>query len=253
MLSNISVSETEDRRIKRIGLALPIRIEGKVNKSVAWSEITRLQDVSAFGAAFNLNRPIKRGRLVAMTMPMPRQLRCYDHLEPQYRIWGLVRRCLAVENSIDMEQYAVGVAFIGKFPPSSYLDNPAKLFEITQLEEKGFWKIVEAPENPDERDLPKELRRHSRYQIPVNVLLETLDDEGNVNGAEMTVTENVSLGGASVFTSLTADVGSFIRVSSEQYNSTIISVVRGKRLGPDSIPRLHLEFIDHLFPLQGIE
>ncbi len=253
MLSNISISETEDRRIKRIGLALPIRIEGKVNKSVAWSEITRLQDVSAFGAAFNLNRPIKRGRLVAMTMPMPRQLRCYDHLEPQYRIWGLVRRCLAVDNSIDLEQYAVGVAFIGKFPPSSYLDNPAKLFEITQLEEKGFWKIVEAPENPDERDLPKELRRHSRYQIPVNILLETLDDEGNVNGAEMTVTENVSLGGASVFTSLTADVGSFIRVSSEQYNSTIISVVRGKRLGPDSIPRLHLEFIDHLFPLQGIE
>jgi hypothetical protein len=253
MLANTSVSEAEDRRIKRIGLALPIRIEGKVNKTVAWSEITRLQDVSAFGAAFNLNRPIKRGRLVAMTMPMPRQLRCYDHLEPQYRIWGLVRRCLAVENSIDMEQYAVGVAFIGKFPPPSYVENPAKLFEITQLEEKGFWKVVEAPDNPDEKDLPKELRRHSRYQIPVNIMLETLDDEGNVNGSEITVTENISLGGASVFTSLTAEVGSFIRFSSEQYNSTIISVVRGKRLGPDSIPRLHLEFIDHLFPLQGIE
>jgi PilZ domain len=253
MLSNTSVSEMEDRRIKRIGLALPIRVEGKVNKTVAWSEITRLQDVSAFGAAFNLNRPIKRGRLVAMTMPMPRQLRCYDHLEPQYRIWGLVRRCILVENSIDSEQYAIGVAFIGKFPPASYIENPAKLFEITQLEEKGFWKVVEAPENPDERDLPKELRRHSRYQIPINTLLETLDEEGNVNGAEMTVTENISLGGASVFTSLTADVGSFIRVSSEQYNATIISVVRGKRLGPDSIPRLHLEFIDHLFPLQGIE
>jgi PilZ domain len=253
MLSNTSVSETEDRRTKRIGLALPIRIEGKVNKTVAWSEITRLQDVSAFGAAFNLNRPIKRGRLVAMTMPMPRQLRCYDHLEPQYRIWGLVRRCIPVENSINSEQYAVGVAFIGKFPPSSYIDNPAKIFEITQLEEKGFWKVVEAPENPDERDLPKELRRHSRYQIPVNILLETLDDEGNVHKTETTVTENISLGGASVFTSLDADVGAFIRVSSEQYNSTIISVVRGKRLGPDSIPRLHLEFIDHLFPLQGIE
>jgi hypothetical protein len=253
MLSNTSVSEKEDRRIQRIGLALPIRIEGKVNQEVAWSEITRLQDVSAFGAGFNLNRPVKRGRLVALTMPMPRQLRCYDYMEPQYRIWGLVRRCIGIKNKVDAEQYAIGVAFIGKHPPLSYRDDPAKLYEITQLEEKGFWHIVEAPDKPDEKDLPKELRRHSRYQIPVNVLLEILDEEGNVIEAEMTVTENVSLGGASVFTSLHADVGSFIRVSSEQYNTTIISVVRGKRLGTDSIPRLHVEFIDHYFPLQGID
>jgi hypothetical protein len=253
MLSNTSVGEKGDRRIQRIGLALPIRIEGKINKEVAWSEITRLQDVSAFGAGFNLNRPVKRGRLVALTMPMPRQLRCYDYMEPQYRVWGLVRRCIAIKNSIDAEQYAIGVAFIGKHPPLSYSEDPAKLYEITQLEEKGFWKLVEAPEIPDERDLPKELRRHSRYQIPVNVLLEILDEEGNVIEAEMTVTENISLGGASVFTSLHAEVGSFIRVSSEQYNTTIISVVRGKRMGPDSIPRVHVEFIDHFFPLQGIE
>jgi PilZ domain len=253
MQLNTSVSEKEDRRLQRIGLALPIRIEGKVNQTVAWSEITRLQDVSAFGAGFNLNRPIKRGRLVAMTMPMPRQLRCYDFLEPQYRIWGLVRRCISVKNSIDSEQYAVGVAFIGKHPPVSYTSNPAKLYEITRLEDKGFWQVAEAPDYPDEKELPNELRRHSRYQIPVNILLEILNDEGNVIGAEMTVTENVSLGGASVFTSLNVEVGSFMRLTSEQYNSTIISVVRGKRLGPDSIPRIHLEFIDHFFPLQGIE
>lgn len=253
MLSNTSVSEKEVRRLQRIGLALPIRIEGKVNRDVVWSEITRLQDVSAFGAGFNLNRPVKRGRLVAMTMPMPRQLRCYDFLEPQYKIWGLVRRCVTVRNATDIDQYAIGVAFIGKHPPHSFIENPAKLYDITQLEDKGFWKIVEASDRPDERDLPKELRRHSRYQIPVNVLLEILDEEGNVIEAEMTVTENLSLGGASVFTSLNADVGSFVRVTSEQYNTTIISVARGKRLGPDSIPRLHLEFIDHFFPLEGIE
>jgi hypothetical protein len=252
MSLNTSVSEKEDRRIQRIGLALPIRIEGKVNPEVLWSEITRLQDVSAFGAGFVLNRPVKRGRLVSMTMPMPRQLRCYDYMEPQYRIWGLVRRCIGIKKS-DADKYAIGVAFIGKNPPTSYKENPAKLYEITQLEEKGFWHVVEAPDRPDERELPKELRRHSRYQIPVNVLLEILDEEGNVIEAEMTVTENISLSGASVFTSLHADIGSFIRVSSEQYNTTIISVVRGKRLGTDSIPRLHVEFIDHYFPLQGIE
>lgn len=253
MISTTPVSNKEDRRIQRIALALPIRIEGKVDKEVGWSEITRLKDVSAFGAGFYLNRPVKRGRLVSMTMPMPRQLRCYDYMEPQYRIWGLVRKCVSVKNESEAPQYAIGVAFIGKHPPLGYMDNPTKLYDTTQLEEKGFWHLVEASDRPDEKELPKELRRHSRYAIPVNMLLEILDGEGSVTGAEMTVTENISLGGAAVFTSLNADVGSFIRVTSEQYKKTIISVVRGKRMGPDGIPRLHVEFIDHFFPLEGIE
>lgn len=253
MLSNTPVNEKEIRRIQRLALALPIRVEGKVDKTNSWNEITRLKDISAFGAGFNLNRPVKRGRLVVMTMPMPRQLRCYDYLEPQYRIWGLVRRCIGLKNSLDAEQYSIGVAFIGKHPPTTYKDNPAKLYEINELGEDNFWHISEAPENPDERDLPRELRRHSRYPIPINFLLETLDDEGNVTAAEMTVTENISLGGASVFTSLETEVGAFLRVTSEQYKTTIISIVRGKRMGPDGIPRLHIEFIDHFFPLEGIE
>ena len=84
-------------------------------------------------------------------------------------------------------------------------------------------------------------------------MLETLDDNGNVLAGEVTVTENISLSGASLFTSLNAEVGSFIRVTSEQYNASIVSIVRGKRVGPDSIPRLHIEFIDRFFPLEGIE
>jgi hypothetical protein len=74
-----------------------------------------------------------------------------------------------------------------------------------------------------------------------------------VAASESTVTENLSLGGASVFTTLNAEPGSFVRISSERTNVKIISVVRGKRTGPDGIPRLHLEFIDDFFPLEGIE
>ncbi len=44
-----------------------------------------------------------------------------------------------------------------------------------------------------------------------------------------------------------------MRVKSEQYNASIISIVRGKRLGQDNIPRVHLEFVDRFFPLEGIE
>ncbi|HQY66890.1 MAG TPA: hypothetical protein PLD38_06390, partial [Pyrinomonadaceae bacterium] len=90
-----SVAEKENRRIQRISLPLPVRVEVLVDGTVNWNEITRLSDVSAFGAGFSLKRPIKRGRLMLLTIPMPRQLRCFDYGEAQYRIWALVRRCIA--------------------------------------------------------------------------------------------------------------------------------------------------------------
>lgn len=254
MLLASDTTEKEGRRINRIGLTLPVRVEYKVNQTISWNEITRMSDVSAFGAGFNLPRPVKRGRLILMTIPMPRQLRCYDHTEPQYRIWGLVRHCVPFRKfPTAPETYAIGTAFIGKYPPASYSEDPLKLYDSTQREGEGFWKLVEVDNKSDDSHLPKEYRRHSRYQIPVNIMLESLDGEGNVRAGEMTVTENISLSGASVFTTLPVEVGAFIRVTSDQYNVSIVAVVRGKRDGQDRFPRLHLEFIDRYFPLEGIE
>jgi hypothetical protein len=247
--------EKDERRMQRIGLSLPIRVEYKVNKTISWSEVTRLRDISTFGAGFMLPRPVKRGRLILMTIPLPRQLRCYDFMEPQYRVYGIVRNCIPHrKNAATPETYSIGTAFIGKYPPVSYIEDPSHLYDIKPYREEGtLWQVSSAEKNPDESHLPKEHRRHSRFQIPVNIMLETLDEDGKVLAGEMTVTENVSLSGASVFTSLQADVGSFLRVTSEQYNVSIVSVVRGKRVGPDSIPRLHIEFIDRFFPLEGID
>ncbi len=245
--------EKDSRRRPRFSLALPVRVESHVNESVSWNEITRLTDVSAFGAGFKLHRPVKRGRLLQMTIPMPRQMRCYDFAEPQYRIWGLVRSCITKESSPKEENHSVGVAFIGKRPPQSYLDDPAKLFEISHQEEGQLWNIIDAPRQPDEALLPKELRRHSRFPIPANVIVEKIDAEGNVIDSEQTVSENLSLSGTAVFSMLDVEVGEFVRVKSEQYNVSIISIVRGRRIGQDNIPRLHVEFVDRFFPLEGIE
>jgi hypothetical protein len=112
---------------------------------------------------------------------------------------------------------------------------------------------VPAPSSPDESDLPVDVRRQSRFFIPETLTLEMIDEDGSVLESETTVTENISLGGAAVFTSLDVGPGAFLRVSSERYSLQIISVVRGKRTGPDGLTRLHLEFIDHFFPLDGIE
>jgi hypothetical protein len=243
----------DNRRIQRVSLSLPIRVESQVNESVSWNEVTRLNDLSAFGAGFNLRHPVKRGRLLQMTIPMPRKLRSFDFTEPQYKVWGLVRSCIPNAKSPTEENHSVGVAFIGKNPPKSYYSDPAKLFEISHREEGSLWRVIDAVSEPDESHLPKELRRHSRHPIPANVLIEIVDEEGNVLASEPTVTENISLSGASVFTSLAVEIGSFVRVKSEQYNASIISIVRGKRLGQDNIPRVHIEFVDRFFPLEGIE
>lgn len=248
-----TANEPDNRRIPRFSLALPVRVESRVNDAATWNEITRLTDVSAFGAGFNLHRPVKRGRLLQMTIPLPRQMRCYDYAEPQYKVWGLVRSCITKESSATEENHAVGVAFIGKKPPESYFDDPAKLFEISHQDEGKLWSVIDAPAQPDESDLPKDLRRHSRLSIPENVIVEKIDADGYVLGSEPTVTENLSLSGAAVFSMLDVEVGEFVRVKSEQYSVSIISVVRGKHLGADGIPRLHVEFVDRFFPLEGIE
>ncbi|MBP7476649.1 MAG: PilZ domain-containing protein [Pyrinomonadaceae bacterium] len=248
-----STATKENRRIQRISLPLPVRVEVRIDSNVNWNEVTRLSDVSAFGCGFSLKRPVKRGRLIQLTIPMPRQLRSFDYSEPQYRIWGIVRRCISVERTLNPE-YSVGVAFTGKAPPAGFLDHPSMLFDITRRDEsEGFWHLTPADLTADESDLPKELRKQTRYFIPEQLIIEQVDPAGNVLFSETTVTENISLGGASVFTTLNAEAGHFVRVTSDRFNVTILSVVRGKRVGEDGITRLHIEFIDRLFPLEGIE
>lgn len=235
-------------------MSLPLKVEIKVDKDSNLEEVSRLFDVSTYGAGFTLSRPVKRGRLLALTLPMPRRLRAYDFTEPEYKIWGIVRRCIKTESPFTKgDTYSVGVAFIGKQPPPEFVENPASFFDINGREEEGFWQIAIADKNPDETDLPPEVRRHSRYKIPVTVSAEEIDKDGNLIKSEETVTENISLSGASIFSTLNVEIGAFVRITSEQYNTTIISIVRGKRIGEDGIPRLHIEFVDHFFPLEGIE
>lgn len=249
------VIEKENRRIQRISLPLPVRIEVKIDSSVSWNEITRLDDVSAFGAGFSLKRPVKRGRMILLTVPMPRQLRSFDYSEPQYRVWALVRRCIPLNIRGREPEYSIGVAFTGKNPPAGYVNHPEMLYDVAHRGNNGdgFWHLAPADLMSDDSHLPIDLRKQTRFHIPEALVLQKVDGAGNVLEEETTVTENISLGGASVFTSLKVEAGSFLRVISERFNVTVLCVVRTKRIGDDGITRLHLEFIDRLFPLEGIE
>ena len=235
------------KRIReRLELQLPVRVRCRETADLEWTEVTRLADVTPFGAGFSLKRPVEKGRLLHMTIPMPRQLRVFDHVEDQYRVWALVRYLRPVPPVEGKPAaFEVGVAFIGKQPPRSYEEDPAKRYEVSaftgQLTTVEEWTPAELTASDN--------RSHTRHNIPVDMLLETLDEKGEVDFSEQTVTENISQKGAAIYTSLSLSVGRFIRLSSEQYKTSVYAAVRGASMGPAGVPRVHVEFIDREWPL----
>ncbi len=235
------------KRIReRLELQLPVRVRCRETVDLEWTEITRLTDVTPFGAGFTLKRPVEKGRLVHMTIPMPRQLRVFDHVEDQYRVWAVVRYIRSTTTSDSKSAgFEVGAAFIGKQPPRSYEADPSKRFEVStftgQLTTVEEWVPVEMSTSDN--------RTHTRHNIPVDMLLQTLNEKGEVDSSEQTVTENISPKGAAIYTTLNLPVGRFVRLSSEQYKLSVHAAVRGSSMGAAGVPRLHVEFIDREWPL----
>ena len=236
------------KRIReRLELKLPVRVRCRETADLEWSEITRLIDVSPFGAGFTLKRPVEKGRLLHMTIPMPRQLRVFDHVENQYRVWALVRYVKPTMSADGKpSQFEVGVAFIGKQPPRSYEGNPSKRYDVGAATPGQLATIEELVPIESTSSDKRSLTRHN---IPVDMLIETLNESGQVESSEHTVTENISEKGAAIYTTLSLPVGRFIRLSSEQFKLSVYAAVRGSSIGPTGVARIHVEFIDREWPL----
>lgn len=238
--------ELRPKRIReRLELKLPVRVHCRETPDFEWTEITRLIDVTPFGAGFTLKRPVDKGRLLHMTIPMPRQLRVFDHVEDQYKVWALVRymRTLSAEDD-QSPLFEIGVAFVGKRPPRSYDEDPTRRYEIAESASDTI--TVEELLGPLP---PSSDREYTRHNIPVDLLVETLDEKGSVALSENTVTENISARGATFFTSRALPAGRMIRVTSQQYNMKVFAVVRACSTGADGILRMHVEFVDKEWPL----
>jgi len=235
------------RRIReRLELKLPVRVHCRETPDFEWDEITRLVNVTPFGAGFTLKRPIEKGRLLHMTIPMPRQLRVFDHVEDQYRVWALVRYARPLTSTKDkIPVFDIGVAFVGKRPPRSYEEDPAKRYEIAGSAMETLSEDAEEMVKP----FPSSVERATRHSIPVDMLLETLNEKGEVAASESTVTENISAGGATIFTSFTLVPGRFIRLTSQQYQLSVHAVVRSVSTGADGVARIHVEFVGQEWPL----
>ena len=220
---------------------LPVRVICRESADHEWTELSRLIDVTPFGARLRLKRPTEIGRLLLLIMAMPRQLRCFDHIEDQYRVWSLVRNLKPLDPATEKGAILeIGVAFVGKHSPVSFLSNPAQIYDIAPLE-KDQWSL-----KPKAR---RDKRKESRHTIPIEVTIEPFGDAATAGQKENTVTENISHKGAAVFSTLDLQPGRFLRMSSAQHGVAVFAVVRDRRIGADGIPRLHLEFIGGDWPL----
>lgn len=246
-------AEKSRRLRERLKLNLPVRVHSREPEGREWAEVTRLLDVTPFGAGFTLSRPVEPGRLLRLTLPMPRQLRCYDYVEAQYAVWALVRHVRQAEAGKGARalSFQVGVAFLGKQPPASYLADPATRYEVAATAtEAGLWRVREESEGEGAK---ASRSSETRLQMALDVTVEVLDAGGSPEAYETTVTENISRRGAAVFTSLKVERGRFVRLTGLQTGLSLLAAVRANRTGPDGIPRLHLEFVGQQWPLEGVE
>ena len=235
----------ESRRIReRVRLALPVRVRAMGAKGLAWEELTRLVDVSPFGARLSLSRPTEPGRLLHLTMPLPRPLRSFDHAEDQYRVWSLVRNVRTFTGG-EEARFEVGLAFVGKYPPDGHDKDPEKLYDVDLSKTAGLYK-PKPKERPQRSDA-------TRLGMAVEVEVVLLDGQGGVAQTGMTVTENLSRRGAAVYAPFEAERGSFVLLRSAQYGLEVLAAVRACRTDERGIKRLHLEFLDREWPLEGVE
>ena len=244
-------AEKSRRLRERIGLRLPVRVSGRDSVDHEWSEMSHLVDVTPFGARLRLKRPTEVGRLLLLTMAMPRQLRYFDHVEDQYRVWSLVRNVRFLDANKQLGAVVeIGVAFVGKRPPKSFAVDPLQRYDIAKpSNEASLWAVTEeSGERVSEVDITDK-RKETRHSIPIEVLVEVFDEKGELSIKENSVTENISQFGAAVFTSLNISPGRFVKLSSEQSGASVLAVVRVCRAAADGIPRLHLEFVGSEWPL----
>lgn len=243
-------TEPRHRRMRdRIPLPLQIQIDCQESATHRWAQSSRLLDVSQHGAGFILKRPTEPGRLVKLAIPLPSQLRNFDHGAPQYVVWGVVRHSSPVSNG-SPNAFRVGVAFVGKYAPPSFEADPATRFQPSPpaADEAPTWRITEERPSGGQSE---ERRRETRHVIPVEVVIETFDEHGEIDAREYTVTENISHRGTSVRTNLPLDVGRYVRISSERDKVSMFAAVRCRFTGGDGVTRIGLEFLNDRWPLEG--
>jgi hypothetical protein len=124
--------------------------------------------------------------------------------------------------------------FLGRVPPKGFEAKPGGRYRLPT--------DPRAAHTPASVPPPGERRRHERLQLFVNLRLRRAGMSGTME--EQTVTENVSRGGARVFTTLPVAKGESISVTDLENTVAAEAVVCNVYVGPGGVTRLNLQFPD---------
>ncbi len=275
----------ERRKNPRLGLAIPVRVQGFLASAETWEEMTTTGDVSSGGACFSLQHEVELGQVLLLSLALPRRLRQFDLADSSYRVYSLIR---GVRRHLQPAQ--VGVMFFGKFPPRGFEERPSARYLLPtdsiasapvpaglregrlpaeEAEPDGGVAVeVEDPEGPARRraavpppprpsvrppaffpsDYPGERRAAPRVNVFVNFTIQLVDEWGAVLQEELTVADNVALGGVRVMTSLGFQVGDVVMLQEAGGGFATRAEVRGVTRVQPTVDRLHLRFIDRQAP-----
>lgn len=233
--------EIDDSDIESTVMLAVVKVKDENGK--LWKEMGEVISVSSTGAGFYLKRECKPGRLVSLMIPVEPELRYYDHEKELYRVWGLVQHCHRLSDE-DMG-FHVGVAFIGRNAPESYMEDPVQSYRICGMSDDGMWKVSEAV-----REFKP--RKDTRYYTAVDHYLAVVDAQKDTLKGERTTTENISRNGAAVITTMDLHVGDRVKIISEKYDFSGLAVVCNRRNGTDGKTRLNLQFVGATFPVERV-
>jgi len=261
---------TERRKNLRLGLAIPVRVQGFVGDGSTWSELSTTDEVSSGGASFPLSHDVDLGQVLLLSLALPKRLRQFDLSDASYRVFALVRG-----QRLRAEKARVGVMFFGKYPPRGFDERPGARYllptdslssaEVPQglSDQEPAPPPTEVPHHPmpplpvpsppsaafvPSSEVPEDRRGSPRIDLFVNFTLQLVDEWGAVLEEELTVADNVGRGGARVMTTLGFGVGEVVVLQEAGGGFATRAEVRAVTRVQTAIDRLHLRFLDRQAP-----
>jgi hypothetical protein len=241
-MSTLNEVITDPRIESRQNAELKAVIQVKEGDGVTWKEVADISTVSKNGAGFCLSRPCIVGRLITMVLPLPRELRAYDHDTDLYPVMAIIQYCN--EGMVGADRvYHVGAGFVGKTIPESFKGDPTQNYRITGMNKEGLWEITESGRQFQNRKKP-------RFWVSLPISLSVINKEDKSIKREETFTKNVGAGGVSIASSLNPNVGDKVKVACKHLDFYAIGVVRN--ITPGDCPTVHLEFLEDEFPIEKV-
>ncbi|MGB8509911.1 MAG: PilZ domain-containing protein [Pyrinomonadaceae bacterium] len=241
---------------RRLAPVVPMRVEWRAGADRECVEMTSLLSVNSRGATFALSQQPHLGQLLHLTLPVNQLPDKGISRDGRHQLWALVWALIAQPNKIRERHppaptHTVSVVFVGEDLPVSFDKTQESSYSYV-AEEDGCFRLQRETAASSGDLAHTHPRKESRIHVPMEVTVELLDENGMVTASELTVTENISRRGAAVWTTLDVRQGCGVRMTCARNQISVPGVVRARRVGEDGIARLHIEFTDIMWPLEGL-